>query len=130
MPYPYTGYQYPYANQYSQYGANTPQQSANSIIWVQGESGAKSYLVAPGASVLLMDSEAERFYIKSSDNAGMPQPLRIFEYKEVTQGAQALQNVPAAPQVEYVTREEYDALAARVDALTQKKGTVKHEPTV
>ena len=54
-------------------------QTGGGISWVQGEAGAKSYLVAPGASVLLMDSENARFYIKSSDTAGMPQPLRIFE---------------------------------------------------
>ena len=34
-----------------------PQQNNNGILWVSGEVGAKSYLVAPGTSVLLMDSE-------------------------------------------------------------------------
>ena len=33
------------------------QQAAPSIIWVQGEEGAKAYMVAAGNSVLLMDSE-------------------------------------------------------------------------
>ena len=58
------------------------QQSSNGIIWVQGEEGAKAYMVAPGNSVLLMDSENSAFYIKSSDNSGMPMPLRIFDYVE------------------------------------------------
>lgn len=61
-----------------------PQQQQNvnqGILWVQGEAGAKSYLVAPNTSVLLMDSENERFYIKTTDSAGMP-TLRTFEYKE------------------------------------------------
>lgn len=44
-----------------------PQQNNNGILWVSGEVGAKSYLVAPGTSVLLMDSESEKFYIKSTD---------------------------------------------------------------
>ena len=60
-----------------------PQQNNNGILWVSGEVGAKSYLVAPGTSVLLMDSESEKFYIKSTDVSGMPQPLRTFEYHEV-----------------------------------------------
>ena len=46
------------------------QPSSNGLIWVQGEAGAKSYLVANGASVLLMDSEKQTFYIKSADAAG------------------------------------------------------------
>lgn len=60
-----------------------PQQNNNGILWVSGEVGAKSYLVAPGTSVLLMDSESEKFYIKSTDVSGMPQPLRTFEYHAI-----------------------------------------------
>ena len=56
----------------------TAQQTAP-IIWVQGEEAAKSYLCAPGNSVLLMDSEKSSFYIKTVDASGMPQPLRIFD---------------------------------------------------
>ena len=55
------------------------------ILWVQGEAGAKSWAVAPGKSVMLMDSESSTFYIKSSDNRGMPMPHRIFDYKERTE---------------------------------------------
>ena len=39
---------------------------------------------------MLMDSESNTFYIKSSDNSGMPMPLRIFDYTERTQ--QSAQN--------------------------------------
>ena len=60
------------------------QQNDNGILWVQGEAGAKSWAVAPGKSVMLMDSESNTFYIKSSDTSGMPMPLRIFDYKERT----------------------------------------------
>ena len=41
-------------------------QATPSIIWVQGEEGAKAYMVAAGNSVLLMDSENSAFYIKST----------------------------------------------------------------
>lgn len=91
-----------------QQSAPTPQQS-NGLIWIQGESAAKSYLVAPGNTVLLMDSEAQKFYIKSADASGMPQPLRVFEYKEVSGGT--------APQVDmgkYVTREELEKALAEL----------------
>ena len=102
------------------------QQSSAGIIWVQGEEGAKAYMVAPGNSVLLMDSENSAFYIKSTDQSGMPMPLRIFDYQERTSGkqpAQAIQNQEDS----YVTRKEFDALAARIDALTQTGKQVKKE---
>ena len=52
--------------------------AGNGIIWVQGEEGAKGYLVAPGENRLLMDSENSTFYIKSTDASGMPLPLRLY----------------------------------------------------
>lgn len=94
-----------------------PQQSAP-IIWVQGEEGAKAYMVAAGNSVLLMDSENSVFYIKSTDASGMPQPLRVFDYTE--RGKQAPQK-PETVDDKFVTREEFDALRARFDALTADK---------
>ena len=105
-------------NQYMQMPQMQPmqqaqnQQSSNGIIWVQGEEGAKAYMVAPGNSVLLMDSENSAFYIKSTDNSGMPMPLRIFDYVE-RNAKQQTQNIK--PNVEYVTRQEFDALSARIN---------------
>lgn len=80
-----------------------PQQSG--FLWVSGEAGAKSYLVGAGQSVLLMDSEESKFYIKTSDQSGMPLPLRIFKYEEVTNC-----NVPSNginQGEEYITRKEF-----------------------
>ena len=93
-----------------------PQQGNNGIIWVQGEEGAKAYMVAPGNSVFLMDSEASVFYIKSSDASGMPMPLRIFDYTERTAAKTPAQAAPM-PNEEYVTRQEFNALTARLDAM-------------
>jgi hypothetical protein len=94
------------------------QQPNNGLIWVQGESGAKSYLVAPNATVMLMDSEGERFYLKSADASGMPLPLRIFDYKERTTAAQqAFGGSVAAESVNFdnfVTRKEFDELKASI----------------
>lgn len=82
-------YYNPYQNQYmSQIPTpQAPTQPNSGLIWVQGEAGAKSYLVAPNTTVMLMDSETQRFYLKSSDASGMPLPLRIFEYTEMPQNA-------------------------------------------
>ena len=105
------------------------QQSGSGIIWVQGEEGTKAYMVAPGNSVLLMDSENSAFYIKSTDQSGMPMPLRIFDYQERTSGkqpAQAIQNQEDS----YVTRKEFDAFAARLDELTQTRKQTKKEEVI
>lgn len=96
-----------------------PQQNNNGILWVSGEVGAKSYLVAPGTSVLLMDSESEKFYIKSTDVSGMPQPLRTFEYHEV--GTQMPPKQPAQNMdSKYVTRQEYNDLKGKYEAIINR----------
>lgn len=97
------------------------QQAAPSIIWVQGEEGAKAYMVAAGNSVLLMDSENSAFYIKSTDASGMPLPLRVFDYKERTTAAKTPAQTAQQPGVEFVTRAEFDALAARCAALEKQE---------
>lgn len=90
----------------------TAQQPNNSLIWVQGEAGAKSYLVAPGNTVMLMDSEGERFFLKSADASGMPLPLRTFEYKETNEAncKASSGSVSGLDKLDdrFVTREEFD----------------------
>ena len=105
------------------------QPSSNGLIWVQGEAGAKSYLVANGSSVLLMDSEKQTFYIKSADAAGMPS-MRTFDYTERNAPVTPPSSTQDAP--DYVTREELNTLTRRLDALEgrKKKGATQDEPTV
>lgn len=111
---------------------NAAPQSNNGLIWVQGEAGAKSYLVAPGNTVMLMDSEGERFFIKSADASGMPLPLRIFDYKERTEPTQAAINahVPAnnINLDNFITREEFEQrLAVFAQPVTNKKPIAKNK---
>lgn len=129
MPQPYADRLTQLQNQYQQ-TVNVPQMQAvpqpqvnQGLLWVSGEVGAKSYLVAPNSTVLLMDSDAQRFYLKSADNAGMPS-LRIFEYNEVTN---IPQNAPQAPNFDenvlndrFVTREEYEGLKRQYESIMER----------
>ena len=65
-----------------------------------------------------MDSEAEVFYIKATDPNGVPLPLRTFDYKERITGAQRPVQAAQTPMGDYVTRAEFDALAAKLAELT------------
>ena len=103
---------YPYQNQYV---PPAQPQTENGIVWVQGESGAKAHYVAAGKSALLMDSEEQKFYIKSADISGMPLPLRVFTYEEQKQEA------GTAGTAEYITREEFEAKIAELTAKKTKK---------
>jgi hypothetical protein len=103
------------------------QQQSSQIIWVSGEAGAKSYLVAPGNTVMLLDAENSVFYLKSADASGMPLPLRIFDYKERTTAAQqAFGGSVSAEGVNFdnfVTRKEFNELKASIASQTTPKKT-------
>lgn len=115
--------QYQPAQQVIQQPQMQAPQSSNGLIWVQGEAGAKSYLVAPGCSVLLMDSESQRFFIKSVDESGMPKPLRVFEYAELLSNATAMPKI-GAESVEYATKEELQeqicAMQSKIDKISER----------
>lgn len=107
---------------------NAPQQAQpqnNGIIWVQGEQAAKGYPVAPNQSVLLMDSEQSAFYIKSADNAGMPQPLRIFDYSERNINPVPIQQATQQPEQNFVTHSEFEEKLEEIKAMI--KTTVKEK---
>lgn len=104
------------------------QQNGGGTIWINGEAGAKGYLVAPGSTVMLMDADAPVFYLKSADAAGVPS-LRIFDYKERTAAVRMPPETPKEPTVEYVPRETFDALVAKTDALAAELEALKASKT-
>ena len=96
-------YQMPQSNMYM------PKQLSpqnNGIIWVQGIEGAKAYQIPQNSNIILMDSEKNRMYIKTSDNIGMCN-LRIFDFAEVTETSQGHNSVATQLDLsQYVTRDE------------------------
>lgn len=92
----------------------------NSITWVQGEEAAKAYMVGAGNSAILMDSEANTFYIKSTDNSGMPMPLRVFDYTERISAPKIASTAVSQPIEEFVKREEFESLKAKLEEILSK----------
>ena len=106
------------------------QNQQNGVIWVQGEAGAKSYLVAPNNTVQLWDSESQTIYLKSADASGMPS-MKVLDYTI----RDLAKNTPSAPPTvstdkisDYATKddlrgvsEQITALRDRVDSLSKQK---------
>lgn len=96
-------------------------QSNNGINWVSGETGAKSWMVGRGETVLLMDSENQCFYIKSADTSGMPLPLRVFDYTERScERVQAPNSAFNQSSDNFITRQEFDDLRAKYEELEKQ----------
>ena len=124
---PYFPTYYPSASPYMPLQApttpqNAPQTSNSGIVWVQGENAAKAYPVASGQSVLLMDSEESVMYIKSTDQSGMPLPLRIFDYSERKSGTSQGHIGDISGTTDYVSREEFNAFKEDISKQIGQKG--------
>lgn len=90
------------------------------VQWVSSEQEARGYLIAPNSAVALWDSTAPTVYLKQSDASGKP-TLKIYDLVE---RAETPRTAPQEKGVEFVTREEFDRLAALVGEI---KGKKKHK---
>lgn len=97
-------------------------QTPDERIWVQGEAGAKAYMVAAGCTVALWDSEQQRIYLKSVNLNGVPMMQTLtytFDSAPPVQNPTQQQTQAPMPDLsEYVTKEE---LEKRISMLIDKK---------
>lgn len=98
-----------------------PAQNANNdIIWVQGEAGAKAYLVAPNNTVTLWDSESQTIYLKSADMNGVPS-MKILDFTERTETAPKTPTEHACQcGSKFTLKEDFNALQSRFDGFSLK----------
>lgn len=89
------------------------QKPTNSRIWVQGEAGAKSYLVAPNTTQDLWDSEKPIIYVKSADASGMPM-MKIIDYK-------VRESMPTETQ-NFVTHDEMEKFREYIESKFNEMG--------
>lgn len=85
------------------------------IQYVQGEAGAKGYPVANGYTMLLMDSEERKFYIKQTDSMGLT-TMKTFTFEELVE--------PEPEKVEYITKADFEDFKEEIKALLVPKPAV------
>jgi hypothetical protein len=89
-----------------------PQMSVtNQMQYVNNRQSAEAYQMQPNSSVVLWDSNSDKFYVKQSDASGFC-TVKAFEYKEKVEEKET--------PTEYVTKGEFDELKALVDKLSTK----------
>ena len=87
------------------------------VQWVSGEQEARGSLIAPLSAVARWHSTAPTVYLKQADASGKP-TLKIYDLVERAETPRA---APQEKGVEFVTREEFDRLAALVGEIKGKK---------
>lgn len=75
---------------------------------------AKTFPIAPNSTILLMDSEAPKFYIKTSDASGMCN-LDTYTFTKMMPQQEPKTEVPDLSK--FVTREEFDAALEKIGSV-------------
>lgn len=95
------------------------QQMQTSVVWISGgKEEANGFMVAPNSRVIIFETNSMVFHIKERDASGTPVPMRTFNYTEESE------NKPHDTKKmddRFVTRKEFDALAALVSEMKGKK---------
>lgn len=101
---------YPTQQMNNSFPTQSQLQQQNNLIWVQGEAGAKSYLVAPNTSVTLWDTESQTIYVKSADATGMPS-MKTLDYSIRENIAPEAKISPVS---DYATKEDISSIRAEL----------------
>ena len=131
--YPNT-FQDPARNQ-SQFRQPQQQQTSpiNGFAWVRNKAECDTFLIAPGDSVILMNSELPELYFLSRDQSGKYNPLETYDL--VRQGQQ--RQIPQAQQQPQPLQQQIDTshfvTAQEVEKMIQSKldralGSTKRQP--
>lgn len=105
--------------QYQAPAQQAPQSGGQSIIWVPNEQAANDFIVAPNNAVTLWDMNAPVVYVKKADASGKP-AMTTYDLVERSTAPVSPTAPQTVPTVEYVTRKDFDELAAKVAALSVK----------
>ncbi|MCM1328858.1 MAG: hypothetical protein NC253_05390 [Ruminococcus sp.] len=122
---PYGGFLQPNLNQYN---PNYQSQNANlpaggSFIWVNSRKEAEEYPLGANGAQMMMNRNEKVFYLKACDGFGMVLYFKEFPYCEKTDTNRP-ENAAVEEKgnlVEYVSREEFEALKAEFEALKPAK---------
>lgn len=88
------------------------QNQQQNIQYVNDRASAENYQMPPNSSVILMDSEKSRFYMKMTDASGQA-TLKSYDFKETE----------VEKPKEYVTKEEFEEFKAKMKGGRRESNT-------
>lgn len=97
------------------------QKPNSNVEYVNGIEGAKALALPPNHTRLLIDSDSQAFFIKSTDNEGKP-TIRIFDYVERNG-----EEKPKAQQMNFVTIEQFEDFKKDIYERIKPKQNVNKE---
>ena len=111
-----------YSTQQSQQSTAMPNNTSNSIIWVNSEKEAQMYPVAPNNAVTLWNTSEPVVYLKQADATGKP----ILKAYDLIERADA-SSTSGGDHAEYATKAELSDTIQAMKDLTRAMGNLKND---
>lgn len=94
-------------------------QKQSNRVWVQGEAGAKSFLVAPNSEVELWDSERQSIYIKTADMNGIPSTVTLDYVIRDNNQSNQINNQSNNQLDNFATKDDIEVLQEKMEEIKQ-----------
>lgn len=104
---------------------NQPMQQNTNITFVNGIEGAKAFQLSPNSSVLMMDSENQKFYVKTTDNLGVAKITSYSFSEDEFSGGNKGKDTAEAANIVQLTNEEYNEILQNLVDLKKFKADVE-----
>ena len=103
----------------------SPAPMSSNVIPVDGEVGAKAYMVPSGSTgpIALWDTNDNVIYMRTFNAAGMPNPLKKLRYVEEEPAQMLPSQSGAASQIDtsqFVTKDDFEALRQEIRQMGQR----------
>lgn len=97
-------------------------QNGGSFFFVNNKQEAENWMVNAGQTVFFFDRNASVFYIKTVAQNGLSQPIEVYDYTQRMTTPEAPQSDSKIELDKYVTKDEFEALNAKFEALRKELG--------
>ncbi len=84
---------------------SSPNANNTNIVWTMGLESAKAYPLLPGKTLMLMDSESPRFYVKTVDANGYA-TIKAYSFHEEKPNSAPVNTIETS---KFVTQEQLEA---------------------
>ena len=125
--YPQNNYSQPSYNNYNYQPMMAQQQMSQiqqpnylPLTYVNGEEGAKAYIVSPNTTIYLRDSDSNKLFIKSSDSNGK-YTIEGYELVKIGENTQKSPNLSEKIDTSiFISKDELSALESKFEAKLSK----------
>lgn len=127
----YQQYYQPYQQQLQQLQSQIPQiqqqmsqtpsvQNGGMFYFVNSQKEVEDWVLGAGQTAFFFERNAPVFYIKSVAQNGLSQPVEVYDYSQRL--SDSSETVAEVKEDKYITRDEFEALKAELEALKEVEG--------